>query len=70
MVFGEVISIVVSAFFPVYFELLLGLAVSEPVVSHVPRFGSFLVNIVVYESRSSGVVRFQGCWRLWVIQCF
>ena len=69
VVLGHIIRVIIGAFFPVDFELLLSLAISEAVVPHVPSFRSFLVYIVVYEPRSCGVVRFQGCWRLWVIEC-
>ena len=68
VVLGHIIRVIIGAFFPVYFELLLSLAIPEPVETHVPSFRPLLVYIVVYEPRSCGVVRFQGCWRLWVIE--
>ena len=36
VMFGEIISIIVHAFVPINVELLLGLAIPEPVISHVP----------------------------------
>ena len=69
VVLGHIIRVIIGAFFPVYFELLLSLAIPEPVVPHVPSFRSFLVYIVVYEPRGCGVVRFQGCLQFQVIEC-
>ena len=60
VVLGHIIRVIIGAFFPVYFELLLRLMIPEPVVPHVPSFRSLLVNIVVYEPRSCGVVCFRG----------
>ena len=68
MVLGHIIRVIIGAFFPVYFELLLSLTIPEPVVPHVPSFRSILVNIAVYEPRSCGDVIFKGCWWLWVIE--
>ena len=36
MMLGEIISIIVHAFVPINVELLLGLAIPEPVISHIP----------------------------------
>ena len=37
MVFCKIVSIVVSSFIPEEKKLLLGLPVSQPIVSHIPR---------------------------------
>ena len=64
MMFGGVIGFVVYAFIPKNIELLLGLSIAKPVITHIPRLGPFLVYVVVYKTGSGRVVRLQWCGRL------
>ena len=66
MVLCRVVSMVVDSFLPVEFKLRLSSSVPEPVISHVPRFRSLLMDVVVYESFCSGVVGLDGRRRLWM----
>ena len=68
MMFGEIISIIVDSFVPVDLELLLSLPIPEPIISHVPGLGSFLVDIIINEACCCGVVSFDRSGRLWVVE--
>ena len=59
MVLGEVVRFVAAAGTPVNVELLLFGAVADPVETHVHGFGAFLLNIVVSNAGSCGVVRLE-----------
>lgn len=64
VVLCEVIRFVVCGWFPLEQELLLGLSIPEPVVPHVNRFGSLLLDGVVGEPNGSGVVN--SDWGGWL----
>jgi len=68
--FGEVVSFVVGTCSPFNFELLLALTVLEPVVSHVNVFGATLLDGLVGNADSCGVVTSHWCWRLGVSHFF
>ena len=65
MIFGrmmlrKIVCIIVFSLVPKEKELLLSLPVSEPIVPHIPRLGSFLVNVVVYETVGRRVICLNG----------
>jgi len=68
MVFCKVIRLVDLARRPVYVELLLSDAVTNPVKSHINSFGVFLLDGVVGKSITCTVVNFDGCWWLRMVQ--
>jgi len=68
--FGEVVSFVVGTCSPLNFELLLALTVLEPVVSHVNGFGAALLDGLVGNTNSCGIVTSHWCWRLGVPHFF
>ena len=63
---GIVVPVIAGSFLPEDVELLFGLSVVQPVVSHIPCFGSFLMYVVIYESRCCSVVSFEQGWWLGV----
>ena len=65
---GKVVCIVVYSWLPVEFELFLCCPVSQPEIPHVPRLGSFLMDVVVYEASWCCVVCLEGGWRLWMVK--
>ena len=40
----------------------MGLAVLEPIISHVEGFGALLLDGVMNESKGGGVVKDDACW--------
>ena len=69
-VFGVVVPKVVSPGFPVNNELALPDPVTNPVESHVDCFGSLLLDCVVADALSAGVVRLDGSGWLGVAKKF
>ena len=66
--FGERISEVSTAGTVVDQELLLPDAITNPVEAHVHCFGTLLLDCVVGEAFSCGVVHLHGCGRLGMIE--
>ena len=50
MMLGGVVCLVIAAFVPKNVELFLGHAVPQPIITHIPGFGAFLVNVIVNET--------------------
>ena len=67
MMLCEIVCVIVCPFVPKEEKLLLSLMVPEPIVSHIPRFRYFLVNVVVYEAVGCRVIYLYGCGWLYVI---
>ena len=63
---GPVIGPVVFARAPIEFELLLGFAATEPMETHVHRFGAMGLDVVVDDSKCGTVVGFDRGFRLFV----
>jgi hypothetical protein len=59
MMFCKIISVVVGSFCPVHAQLLVRGLVAKPVSSHVPSFGTALLNVGVNETVRGGVIRFE-----------
>ena len=74
VMFCEIIRLIriiyAISMFPVYLEILTCFLVSEPVVSHVPSLGSFLVNVLFDKTFCCRVVSFQWGWGLGMPQVF
>jgi hypothetical protein len=68
MVFGEVVSHVGGAAFPVDNELALADAVADPVEAHVNGFGAFLSDGVIGDAHGILVVGLDGRGRLGMAQ--
>ena len=68
MMLGKVVCIVVYSWLPVEFELFLCCPVSQPEIPHVPRLGSFLMDVVVYKTSGCRVVRLKWGWRLRMVK--
>ena len=66
MVLGKVVRLVGRARLPVYSELALLDSISDPVESHIHRFGAFCLNGFVGDTLSCGVVGLDRCGGLWV----
>ena len=64
----EIIREIFGAWSPNYLELPLTCAVSQPVKSHVDRFGAALFDGVVEDAFGAFVVRADHCGRLGVAQ--
>jgi hypothetical protein len=60
VMFGVVVGVVVGALVPKEMELLLRQPIPQPVVSHVPRLGTLLVDVVVYKTVGRGIICFDG----------
>ena len=56
MVFGEVVSLVEAAFFPVDVELTLADAVADPIKPHVDGLGALLFDGVIGDAGGGAVV--------------
>ena len=69
MVFGDVISFVVSSWCPIMAKLFLNYPVAKPMVFHIHGF-EFFHDIVVDDAECSGVVRLHWCGWLGVAQEF
>jgi hypothetical protein len=67
---GIIIGIVICAFAPMDFELLLVRAVDKPVETHIDRFGPALFDCLVCDAGRGGVVRLHGGGWLWVAHLF
>ena len=66
VVFSEVISLIIGAWLPKHIKLLLCLAIAQPIISHIPQFRSFFMDVVVDKARGCGVICFQRSYWLWV----
>ena len=65
MMFGEVVAVVVFAWGPKDLELALADTVADPIEAHVNCFGALLLDGVIDNSLSAGVVRLDwSCWLL------
>ena len=70
VMFGKVISLIASSWFPKDGKLTLAFAIVEPVKVHVHSFGAFLLDSIIDDPTSSVVVGLEwGSW-LWVAQFF
>jgi hypothetical protein len=61
MMFGEIISQIVTAFAPVDMELVLLLSIFEPVKTHVDGFGTALFHCVIDDTGGTAVVDLERC---------
>ena len=68
VMFSVVVSIIVDSFIPKNFKLILSLTVTKPVIPHIPCLGSLLMNVVIYEASSSGIICLNGRRRLRMIE--
>ena len=60
---GAVITIIVRTFVPKCVKLPLILSIPQPMITHVPCLGAFLVNVIIDKTRSGGIVCFyRGGW--------
>ena len=66
MMLGPIICSVVFARAPIEFELLLGFAATEPMETHVHRFGATGLDVVVDDSKCGTVVGFDWGFGLFV----
>ncbi len=66
MLFSEVIGEITGAWGPIDVELALLDLIADPIKSHIHRFGSDLLDGVVDDSKSSGVIGLDGRGRLWM----
>ena len=64
MMFSVVVIVVIFPFVPENSLLLLCHVISQSVVAHIPLFGTFLMDVVVYESIYCGIVCLDGGGRL------
>ena len=63
MVLGEIVSIVLGAWFPENVELALIYTIAHPVKTHVNGFGALDFYVIVGNSCSCGVVDLDwSCW--------
>ena len=67
MVFCMIITSVVVAGFPLYFELALSTSVTDPIKTHIDGLGAFLFDGVRSESYGGGVVHSHFGGRLGMI---
>ena len=67
---AEIISSVLCAGLPKHMKLTLLGAVAYPIETHVDGFGSLLSNVVIDNTRGSGVVGLHRGWWLWVAEFF
>ena len=58
MMFCWVVCMVVGTSVPEDIKLFLCYFVSQPIILHVPWFGTLLLNIVVNKTRSCGIISF------------
>ena len=70
MMLREVVGSVVESFIPTHSYLLLNFHISKPMASHIPRFGAFLLHVVMHKTSSSGFVYLKRCWWLWMAKWF
>ena len=70
MMFGEVVREVFRSAFPQDGELFLIHSVSDPVETHIDRFGSLLLHCVIRNSFCASVVRDDDCWGLGMAEFF
>ena len=70
MLFGEVVSKVATARGPIYVELALLDAITNPVKPHVHSFGALLFYRVVDDAKGSGVVSLDGGGWLGMVHFF
>jgi hypothetical protein len=70
VVFCEVTSKVFVAWAPVYAKLILLDLIVDPVEAHVDGFRATLLNCVVDDSSSAGIVNLDGGWWLWPTKKF
>jgi hypothetical protein len=68
VVFGEVISLIEGAGFPMDDELFLSGAVADPIKAHVDGFGALLLDGIVDDTFGAGVVGLNGSGWLWVAE--
>jgi hypothetical protein len=70
VMFGEVIGLIETAFLPVDDKLALASMAANPIKLHADCFGSFLLDGVVGNARSSSVVSCNWSWWLWMAEFF
>ena len=66
MGFGWIVSLVVDAFVPVHKGLFFGEWITEPMKPHIPRFRTFLGDIILYKGICSSVINFNWSGWLWM----
>ena len=67
MVFGDVVRLVVWAWFPVYVKLALFGTITDPMESRVKKTRFLLAYVVVYNTVRCGVIGFERSSRFWLI---
>jgi hypothetical protein len=60
MMFGKIVTTVLSAARPVQVKLALRYPILDPVIPHVKSFGAFHANLRCQDVMGSGIVRFDG----------
>ena len=70
VMFGKVICLVCGTFFQFNFELLLRLAVTKPIILHVPALGSLFSHGIMNKTCGSWVVCDNFCLSLWMSHAF
>ena len=70
MVLGEIVGMILTARLPIDLEVALADTVSHPIKAHVDGFGAALLDLVIDDPFCRGIVRFDGCWWLWVAHFF
>ncbi len=58
MMLSKLIGLIMRAFIPFNVKLGLRNTITQPVVLHIPRFGSFYPHLRVYKAGSSGIISF------------
>ena len=66
MVFSVIISFIIHTSPPIDVELFLFSSILDPIVAHVNRFGSFLLNCLVGKSHRCCVIYLDRCGWLWM----
>ena len=70
VVFSKIISIVVSSFIPENVKFFLCNLFSKTMSSHIPRFGSFLMDIIMCKAMCNRVVSFDRSFWLGMTESF
>ena len=63
---GVVVTVVLRSFLPIDLDMFMKIFITQPVISHVPGFGTLLSEIGMDKGVGCGIVGFEGCGRLWM----
>ena len=66
--FCEVISSIIAAFFPINLNFFVCTPIAEPIETHIPCLGAFLLDVGVNKRVGSGVICFEQGGRPGVIK--